>query len=233
MLPAKKRRLDHHPQVFLNKPFRSPLRTKSKLQSHQEQTHRPDSELDHAPCLSSRLANSDLPRQNQPTFKSTLRGIPTNPQADSSHLQKQHNALSTRLTHLRQSLDTAQQALQVQSSNQCGELQSLVQKWRAIAQAVADELFNDAKERIDTMGGLEAWRRRTKEDARLWNNDDDDEEDNQQHENNDRDVQCQEEAEGARVSCDKEQEQEESVSRGNSLPPVRTNLQSRSPSPWK
>ncbi|OAP64522.1 hypothetical protein AYL99_00494 [Fonsecaea erecta] len=86
-------------------------------------------------------------------------------------LQKQHTALSIQLTQLRQSLQTAEEALQVEGSKQDVELQTLISRWRTIAQEAAEELFADAKERIDRMGGVTQWRRQLQEDSRPWKDD--------------------------------------------------------------
>jgi hypothetical protein len=81
--------------------------------------------------------------------------------------------LSIRLTQLSQSLENAEQALQIEASYQGTELEKLIAKWRTVAQEAADELFVDAKDRIDSMGGVSAWRRRAEEDSRRWYDDED------------------------------------------------------------
>ncbi len=173
MHPAKKRRLDAT-QASLNKPFRSPLRTSSKLQAPKEQTQTPDPGLQSQSCLPPPTIDSASPLKPQ----SLLRDASARP--DTRDLQKEYTASSIRLTQLRQSLEIAQQALQIESSNQVAELRALIKKWKTIAQEAADELFIDAKDRVDGMGGIEAWRRRAEEDVRSWH-DDLDEKDSRGH----------------------------------------------------
>jgi hypothetical protein len=86
-------------------------------------------------------------------------------------LQKQRAELSLQHKQLCQSLDMVEQALQFEESGQEAQLQDLIGKWRAVAREAADELFVDAKDRIDQMGGAAAWRRRTQEDISHWNRD--------------------------------------------------------------
>ncbi|KAL1962529.1 hypothetical protein VTN77DRAFT_9404 [Rasamsonia byssochlamydoides] len=75
-------------------------------------------------------------------------------------LQKQHSMLQSRLSALRSELDTAQQALRIESSNKDKELEALIAKWRTVSQEAADELFASARERVLRMGGVKAWRER-------------------------------------------------------------------------
>ena len=68
---------------------------------------------------------------------------------------------------MRQSLDTAEQALQIVTSDQDKQLEALITKWKLAARDAAEELFIDAKARIDEMGGLEAWQRKVRDDNLL------------------------------------------------------------------
>lgn len=73
-------------------------------------------------------------------------------------LHKEQVSLQSRLSTLRSQLDTAQQALRIESSPRDEELQALAEKWKKVSQNVADELFVSAKDRIERMGGVDAWR---------------------------------------------------------------------------
>jgi Swi5-dependent recombination DNA repair protein 1 len=86
----------------------------------------------------------------------------------------EHVTLSLELSQLRQSLDTVQQALQIEQSGQRDELKILIAKWRGVAQEAADELFADAKDKIDGMGGFAAWQQQSDDDSRRWQGDDHD-----------------------------------------------------------
>ncbi|KIW70302.1 hypothetical protein PV04_02587 [Phialophora macrospora] len=169
---AKRRKLDQ-PQPFQNKPFRSPLRTVSKPQEQptrvQLQSPETYTSVIYQPTPLLNSTASPNTSQNPPASGSILPlGAACIKPAD---LQKQHTALSLRLTQLRQSLENADQALQIEESGQNTELKRLITKWRAAAQEAADELFADARERIDAMGGVGAWRRRANEDSQRWNDD--------------------------------------------------------------
>jgi len=165
MHPVKKRRLNQG-TAFLNKPFRSPLRPTPG--SHNEQKSSPDAKLQ-------ANTNRDLPSPRMTTPSDSIE-TPENLHmtVDSAKVaykdvQKEYTALSLHLKKLSQSLDVAQQALQIEKSDQDIQLQALISKWKAVAQDAAEKLFVDAKERIDQMGGVSAWRLRTQEDARHWN----------------------------------------------------------------
>ncbi|RMZ76044.1 hypothetical protein DV737_g4990, partial [Chaetothyriales sp. CBS 132003] len=83
--------------------------------------------------------------------------------------QKQYTALSRQLTLLRQSLDTAQQALKILTGNQSADLDTLIAKWRSVVRDTADELFEHAKQRLDSHGGVQTrLRRQVQEPADLW-----------------------------------------------------------------
>lgn len=170
MHAAKKRRLDG-PPAFQNKPFRSPLRKAAKDQMHAEQSQKAEAEHQLGANPGRIGTASDVPGL-KPPLSSCVEASSAN--LEHRDTQKERSALSLQLTKLRQSLDTAQQALEIEASDQDAELRNLIAKWRAVAQEAAEELFTDAKQRVDGMGGVDAWRRRTNEDARLWNSNEDD-----------------------------------------------------------
>src|ERR1700733_4840087 len=105
-----------------------------------------------------------LPSSSNPIHKPPPRSSssPRGPAKDSEYLspQKQHSALVLQLSKLRQALDTAQQALKIQSSNTDVELELVIGKWQRISREAAEELFVDAKDRVNRMGGVGVWRER-------------------------------------------------------------------------
>ncbi|EXJ70688.1 uncharacterized protein A1O5_05678 [Cladophialophora psammophila CBS 110553] len=171
MHPAKRRKL-HQPCGFQNKPFRSPLRSANPQPQpsvEQAQIHLPAAGLSSSPHQSSPDIKPDIVRLSLPRasgLRSSSRLTAVDP--ESRDLQKQHTALSFRLNQLRQSLEIAEEALQIEASKQDDELRALIARWRTVAQDAAEELFADAKERIDRMGGVAHWRRQLEEDSRLW-----------------------------------------------------------------
>ncbi|KEF57088.1 uncharacterized protein A1O9_07278 [Exophiala aquamarina CBS 119918] len=154
MNPAKRRRLEST-QLTLNKPFRSPLRTTRTTLS--------DGSDMAASGANPHVTTAPALHHASPSKASnfSLASIPA----------KGHNqyALLTRKLHkLRQSLDIAEQALQIVTSGQNDQLEALTTKWKFIAHGAADELFIDTKARIDDMGGLETWTQKAQDDKLLW-----------------------------------------------------------------
>ena len=76
-----------------------------------------------------------------------------------SELQKKQRSLQSRLLALRSELDTASQALKIESSNKDAELEALIVKWRGVSQDAADEVFQGARERVARMGGVAGWKK--------------------------------------------------------------------------
>jgi hypothetical protein len=113
----------------------------------------------------------------RPTHHSAFATPTQSPLADPEllRLQKQERALQSRLAGLREELNVAKQALRVESSNKGAELEGLITKWRHASQEAADEVFSGAQERVTMMGGLTAWRERSKRDAFQWNHEEEEE----------------------------------------------------------
>jgi hypothetical protein len=66
----------------------------------------------------------------------------SSPPAD---LQKEYGRLGRQLTSLRQNLDTAQQALLIQTNDQSTQIQALIVKWRQFIREAAEYLFEISK----------------------------------------------------------------------------------------
>jgi len=111
-------------------------------------------------------SNSTAIRNPPPRLSSSPRGPAKDPEYLS--LQKQHSALVLQLSKLRQALDTAQQALKIQSSNTDVELELVIGKWQRISREAAEELFASAKDRVNRMGGVGAWRERNQKQTQRW-----------------------------------------------------------------
>lgn len=60
--------------------------------------------------------------------------------------------------------DIARQAQKYQAANEDEKLADLAEKWQDVAQKGASYLFNNARARIERMGGMEEYIRRQKED---------------------------------------------------------------------
>jgi len=111
-------------------------------------------------------SSSSAIRKPPPRLSSSPRGPAEDPEYLS--LQKQHSALVLQLSKLRQALDTTQQALKIQSSNTDVELELVIGKWQRISREAAEELFASAKDRVNRMGGVGAWRERNQKQTQRW-----------------------------------------------------------------
>jgi Swi5-dependent recombination DNA repair protein 1 len=69
---------------------------------------------------------------------------------------------------LRTQLDTAKQALRLEQSARDAELEGLVSTWTSATRAAAEELFAVAKDRVNAMGGLQAWRDQERDSRERW-----------------------------------------------------------------
>lgn len=165
----------------LSKPFKSPLRTRDA--PSQQPSSTPDditTPKDEPESASSPLtSNVDTdpfvsPRdaaRPQKVLNSTKTTMPKrSPLADREllDLQKQQRFLQSRLVTLQNDLDNARQALRIESASRDAELEGLIIKWRLVSQEAADEVFAGALERVSRVGGMAAWRERSKQDAARW-----------------------------------------------------------------
>jgi hypothetical protein len=190
MHPAKRRKLDESSST-LSKPFKSPMRVGVNSQNHQI-NHKEQTVPDQCakvtvhktnPCANvievenNSLHQSTTKPPPPPSSSSAilkppprLSSSPHGPAKDPEYLslQKQHSALVLQLSKLRQALDTAQQALKIQSSNTDVELELVIGKWQRISREAAEELFASAKDRVNRMGGVGAWRERNQKQTQRW-----------------------------------------------------------------
>ena len=237
MHPTKRRKLDQ-PPPFLNKPFRSPLHSTTKTKASRPPQEHQNLGTDSAVKLPSPISpNKEETHSLLHQFPIRLSPAQSTLTLDGpGSLQRQNISLSLKLTQLRQRLEDAEQALQVAVSGQDKELNGLITKWQKLAQEAADDLFADAKDRIEGMGGFAVWRRQAEDDLQRWRRDDD--EKNRVGRNIiDSDDQLAMEGTAAgdgRTSCEPENNDEDAVSRGLSSFYERTNFRNcRSLSPWR
>lgn len=121
---------------------------------------------------SSKQSNNSSPFQKKPSTATELR---TSSDPEIAALRRKRIALQSQLTSLRSELDTAQQALRIESSSRDDELKKLIVKWRGVSQKAADELFESAKDKIERMGGVGAWKERESEQlqrSQMWEDED-------------------------------------------------------------
>jgi SEL1 protein len=196
---TKRRKLGESSST-LSKPFRSPIRVDTRAQAHQIANHEqtvPDHSakvIDHTlnPYAGETEAEHNsakpptavlaLPSRSS-NLTSTLAHLLSSrrdPERDADYLllQKRRSALVLQLSKLRQALDTARQALTIQSSNPDAALETLIRKWRHVSRQAAEQLFASAQDRVNCMGGVGAWRERNWKQTQEW-----DEEEPRNHKN--------------------------------------------------
>jgi Swi5-dependent recombination DNA repair protein 1 len=175
--PTKRRRLDA--AATLSKPFKSPMRRSTASTNIQPSTPisketqtpaTPNIPLEHDLTPNSSIAIAPVLTARKPILTPKL-SIPKPFQPSDPEilaLQKQQRAIQSRLAALRSELDNANQALKLESSHKDTELEALIVKWRLASQNAADEAFTGAQERVIRMGGMAAWKERSKRDATRW-----------------------------------------------------------------
>ncbi|KAL1952932.1 hypothetical protein VTO42DRAFT_3935 [Malbranchea cinnamomea] len=181
---AKRRRLNDASSA-LCKPFKSPLRrptapdgkSPGKQTEVTEQAVSDSKSIANAPS-SSRTATCQSPsshstpknpRTPQRHLDASSNPTPNDPPLSSvssaallASLRKQESALLSRLASLRRELDTVSQALKIEQSGQDEELKVLIDKWRGASREAAEELFVGARDRVNRMGGVAAWKEKMK-----------------------------------------------------------------------
>jgi Swi5-dependent recombination DNA repair protein 1 len=156
---SKRRRLNEDASATasaLSRPFKSPLKAANTNQLEEADANLPTNSRPLTSCPTRTAVRNPAP-QNHPSDPEFLA------------LQKQHSALHLQLRQLRQSLDTAQQALKLESSpTTATNLENLIRKWKLASREAAEEVFHTAKERVDRMGGMEAWRAQSRHEPSGW-----------------------------------------------------------------
>lgn len=181
---AKRRRLDNAASA-LSRPFKSPLPKSAQRKEppspdtqNAAVTHPNSAKGQQAPTHPHKPAISKSPSSLSLNIKTRAQSRLSNstPESDPEllSLRRKRLTLQSQLTSLRTELDTAQQALRIKSSSRDDELRTLKIKWRGISQKAAEELFETAKDKIERMGGVAAWRDRERQRVKrmaMWEDD--------------------------------------------------------------
>lgn len=193
-LNTKRRRLNDASSA-LSKPFKSPLRKQpvadEPSNARKEGTEPEQTIVDSEPTSITASSSSLTTGHSQPDNKSPLKP-PYTPQRNldfSSHhlspiapsqssssssssstlitaLRKQESALLSRLVSLHRELDTVSQALKIEQKGQDDELAELITKWKGVSREAAEELFVGARDKVNGMGGVGAWKEKAR-DAKM------------------------------------------------------------------
>lgn len=178
-LSIKRRRLNES-TAKLSKPFVSPLRTSKSDTAEktvsQDQEHSNNAYLPSIVAHGVRIAQRPLPTAtHSETFSSSRsstlakstrirkQSVYTtfaNKRKDPAELQAERaiTAVELQIRSVKNDIDTLNQASRISSSTTDSDLELLSQKWKAASQTAADELFGTVKERVNRMGGVEAWK---------------------------------------------------------------------------
>lgn len=179
MLPPTKRRRLQESAASLSKPFKSPLR-----KSAEHKLAAPSASI-RTLSIAERNENATIGNAPEPFPKTNLSGSKQTPSTPSesnqspigdqknvrshpvsenavSELQREHSSLLRQLSKLRQDLDTVEQAEKIESSRKDVELEYLINKWKVASRELAEQVFRTAKDRVNRMGGVDAWRERSR-----------------------------------------------------------------------
>lgn len=78
--------------------------------------------------------------------------------------RSQTRALESALRDARKDIDTLTQAISIlRNVQKHAELPALIDKWRDAARGAAEEMYAQAREKVNRMGGVGAWRDRERE----------------------------------------------------------------------
>ncbi|KFY75091.1 hypothetical protein V499_04901 [Pseudogymnoascus sp. VKM F-103] len=173
---AKRRRADST-AAALSRPFRSPFRCTAGKPNRDSQDPPSDLGRTQLDQTASPRKVSHTPRaRNSPSFPSkrqqgvNLSSRPSDTsdtQLEIAALVKAQRQLKNKLHSLAEELHLCEQAHKIErgspdagsgSGEVDGELLRLIERWKSASRQAADELFGSAKDKINRMGGPQAWK---------------------------------------------------------------------------
>jgi Swi5-dependent recombination DNA repair protein 1 len=164
--PAKRRRLDS----ALHKPFRSPLRHPLEPKCTNTRTQSPlalDSKLttQTTPSVLKQSRTTIQPSAFSTNTRTGLRLTKSSPLRPTAAVSadQQTRILEARIRAARADIDVLNQALKILHSPRRDELPALIQKWRRAARLAAEDVYAEAQEKVNQMGGFGALRDRERE----------------------------------------------------------------------
>jgi Swi5-dependent recombination DNA repair protein 1 len=176
---AKRRRLNNATHT-LSKPFVSPLKTAdaNNLQTPTKSRRSNVIAPANTPYIPSTLAHTinaatwtplSKPQLSRPPAITPVRSNSVRRPAYSTPfakrldpaeqaVQKAITSLEMQIKAVRNDIDALNQAAKYTNDSSDNDLEELAIKWKAASQAAAEEIFGSVKERVNRMGGVEAWR---------------------------------------------------------------------------
>lgn len=191
---TKKRRLDAATKT-LARPFKTPIINKSANKDSASQQKSFDFRSKASPNLFSSSTSAKLPSKSESPYVPTATNVILTPQSSpmrhkaphlvatpspallSSSVRKDPEyaaavaksaVLNSDLRSLQQDIDTIIQATQLLKSGQDDRLELLVDKWRSASQGAADDVYARVRERVQRMGGVQAWRQGERDRMKDW-----------------------------------------------------------------
>lgn len=175
-MTAKRRRLNNATNT-LSKPFVSPLKTADTLKTPSKNRRSDVIATSNPPYVPSTLAHTVnaassvpqiRPQSIRPSVITPVRSNPIRKMAYSTPfakrldpaeqaVQKEITSLELQIKAVRNDIDALNQASKYTSDTD-NDLEELALKWKLASQAAAEEIFGSVKERVNRMGGVEAWR---------------------------------------------------------------------------
>jgi Swi5-dependent recombination DNA repair protein 1 len=182
-LTAKRRRLNNISNT-LTRPFISPLKSADSANANSTTTptksRRRNVPVDsNTPYIPSTLAHTInaattrtpyKPQSNHPALAQTPNratsvrrpaySTPFAKRVDPAEqaLQRDITAIELQIKSVRNDIDLLNQAAKYSSDATDHDLEELAVKWKLAAQSAAEEIFGTVKERVNRMGGVQAWR---------------------------------------------------------------------------
>lgn len=174
-MTAKRRRLNNATNT-LSKPFVSPLKTADALKTPSKSRRSEVIATGNPPYVPSTLAHTInaanfvpqlKPQSTRPSAVTPVRSNPVRKYAYSTPfpkradpveqaVQKEITSLELQIKAVRNDIDALNQAAKYTSDTD-NDLEELAVKWKLAAQSAAEEIFGSVKERVNRMGGVEAW----------------------------------------------------------------------------
>ncbi|KAM0709745.1 hypothetical protein Q7P35_003785 [Cladosporium inversicolor] len=175
-MTAKRRRLNNATNT-LSKPFVSPLKTADALKTPAKSRRSDAIVTGNSSHVPSTLAHTitaahsvppPKPQSARPSAITPVRSNPVRKYAYSTPFakrsdpaeqaaQKEITSLELQIKAVRNDIDALKQAAKYTSDTD-NDLEELAVKWKLASQAAAEEIFGSVKERVNRMGGVEAWR---------------------------------------------------------------------------
>jgi hypothetical protein len=175
-LPNKRRRLNRLSNV--NKPFKSPLR--APLVSKQPNVQSPlvpgsakpkTAQADDSVLIPSTASARQLDfrlSRSSPTKPSSRLSTSTSQPQKTSEIKLLEAAIRVAKTDIQ----TLTQAVSILSASKQSMLADLGSKWKEATRTAADQVFDQAKDKVEGMGGFKSWKAMQAESVASWGRDD-------------------------------------------------------------